>query len=137
MDLQRFVQAQDPVFENVLAELRAGQKRTHWMWFVFRQIAGLGMSPMAQHYAITGRAEAAAYLTHPVLGPRLLACTTLVNAVQGRTAREIFGPVDELKFCSSMTLFAQTAGDPGVFDQALEKYFADARDERTIALLDA
>jgi uncharacterized protein (DUF1810 family) len=133
--LRRFVAAQDQVFDAVLAELRAGQKRTHWMWFVFPQIAGLGMSAMAQHYAISGRAEAAAYLAHPLLGQRLVECTTLVNAVEDRTAREIFGQIDEMKFRSSMTLFSQAAGEGSVFSQALEKYFAGGRDEKTLELL--
>ncbi len=133
--LSRFVEAQEPVIEAVCAELRAGQKRTHWMWFVFPQIAGLGTSSMARHYAIAGRAEAEAYLAHPVLGPRLVACTGLVNDVAGRTAREIFGAIDEIKFCSSMTLFAETADERAAFGQALEKYFGGVRDERTIALL--
>jgi uncharacterized protein (DUF1810 family) len=107
------------------------------MWFVFPQIAGLGMSAMAQHYAISGRAETLAYLTHPVLEARLVECTGLVNAVNGRTAREIFGATDEIKFQSSMTLFAQTAGESGVFGEALQKYFGGVRDERTIELLGA
>ena len=134
---QRFVEAQEPVFESVRAELLAGQKRTHWMWFIFPQIAGLGSSAMAQHYAISGRAEAAAYLAHPLLGARLADCTALVNAAQGRTAREIFGPIDEMKFRSSMTLFAEIAEHSGGFALALQKYFAGARDERTIELLGA
>jgi uncharacterized protein (DUF1810 family) len=104
------------------------------MWFVFPQIAGLGSSAMALHYAISGRAEAVAYLAHEVLGPRLIACTELVNAVAGRTAGEIFGPVDALKFCSSMTLFDAVAGG-GVFGAALRKYFDGAVDARTIELL--
>jgi uncharacterized protein (DUF1810 family) len=133
-DLERFVAAQEPVIEGVCAELRAGQKRSHWMWFVFPQIVGLGSSAMARHYAISGRAEAAAYLAHPVLGARLAECTELVNAVAGRTAREIFGTVDELKFCSSMTLFDAVAGG-GVFGVALRKYFGGVGDARTIELL--
>jgi len=135
--LHRFVEAQEPLFETVLAELRAGQKRTHWMWFIFPQIAGLGSSAMAQRYAISGPEEAVAYLAHPLLGPRLLDCTALVNAVAGRTAREIFGSIDEMKFRSSMTLFAQTSGAPEIFEHALRKYFGGAGDERTTALLGA
>jgi uncharacterized protein (DUF1810 family) len=136
-DLQRFAMAQEAVFETVRSELRAGHKRTHWMWFVFPQLAGLGTSAMAQHYAIAGRAEAAAYLAHPVLGPRLRECTGLVNAVEGRTAREILGPVDEAKFRSSMTLFATIAGDENVFSVALENYFAGQKDIRTLEILGA
>ncbi len=133
-DLERFIAAQAPVFAGICSELRAGRKRSHWMWFVFPQIAGLGSSAMALHYAISGRAEAVAYLAHEVLGPRLIACTELVNAVAGRTAGEIFGPVDALKFCSSMTLFDAVAGG-GVFGAALRKYFDGAVDARTIELL--
>jgi uncharacterized protein (DUF1810 family) len=132
--LERFVAAQEPVFAAVCAELRAGRKQSHWMWFVFPQIAGLGASTMARHYAISGRAEAEAYLAHAVLGARLVECTQLVNAVAGRTAREIFGGVDELKFCSSMTLFDAVAGG-GVFAAALQKYFGGMADARTIELL--
>jgi uncharacterized protein (DUF1810 family) len=133
-DLARFVAAQAPLFAQVCTELRAGRKRSHWMWFVFPQIAGLGSSAMARHYAISGRAEAAAYLAHDVLGARLVACTELVNAVAGRSAVEIFGGVDGAKFCSSMTLFDAVAGG-GVFGAALRKYFDGAVDARTIELL--
>jgi len=133
-DLQRFVSAQAPIFAEVCLELRAGRKRTHWMWFVFPQIAGLGSSAMARHYAISGRAEAAAYLAHEVLGARLVACTELVNAVAGRSAVEIFGGVDGAKFCSSMTLFDAVAGG-GVFGAALQTYFGGVADARTIELL--
>ena len=108
-DLQRFVDAQNPVIERVLAELRTGRKRSHWMWFVFPQIAGLGNSEMNRRYAIASRDEAAAYLKHPVLGPRLRDCTRLVNLVQGSTAHQIFGSPDDMKFCSSMTLFSNLA----------------------------
>jgi len=133
-DLQRLVAAQGPVFAEVCAELRAGEKRSHWMWFVFPQIAGLGRSAMARRYAISGRAEAGAFLAHEVLGPRLVECTQLVNGVAGRSALEIFGAVDELKFCSSMTLFDAVVGG-GVFGVALQKYFGGGRDARTIELL--
>src|SRR6188474_2984892 len=109
--LDRFVTAQDPVFEQVRAELRAGRKRTHWMWFVFPQMQGLGHSPMAQKYAIVSREEASAYLEHPVLGPRLRECTKLVNRVEGRTLNQIFGYPDDLKFRSSMSLFAGATAD--------------------------
>jgi len=120
--LERFVAAQDPVFEQVRAELRAGRKRTHWMWFVFPQMQGLGHSPMAQKYAIVSREEASAYLEHPVLGPRLRECTKLVNRVEGRTLNQIFGYPDDLKFRSSMSLFAGATADNQVFKNALEKY---------------
>src|SRR5580692_6153851 len=105
-DLERFVTAQAPVIDRVRAELRAGSKRSHWMWFVFPQIAGLGSSAMAQRYAIASLDEAGAYLAHPVLGPRLRDCTALALDVAGRTAHQIFGNPDDLKFHSSLTLFA-------------------------------
>ncbi len=121
-DLQRFVAAQTPVIDQVRAELAAGAKRSHWMWFVFPQPAGLGYSTMSRTYAISGTPEAAAYLRHPVLGPRLRELTAIVNAVQGRAAEQIFGGVDALKFRSCMTLFAAVAPDEPVFRQALDKY---------------
>src|SRR3954469_25755775 len=105
-DLQRFIEAQAPVYERVCQELRDGRKTSHWMWFVFPQIAGLGLSSMSQRYAIRDRDEARAYDAHPVLGPRLRECTALVNAVEGRTAHQIFGSPDDVKFRSSMTLFS-------------------------------
>ena len=134
-DLQRFLDAQAPVYEQVLRELRAGHKTSHWMWFVFPQAAGLGFSSMAQRYAISGRDEAAAFDAHPVLGPRLRECTALVNAIQGRTAHEIFGSPDDLKFRSCMTLFAQCAEDASAFDAALSKYFDNEADSLTLARL--
>ena len=121
-DLQRFVRAQDPVIDRVRAELRAGDKRSHWMWFVFPQAAGLGLSEMSKRYAISGAEEAAAYLRHPVLGARLKELTAIVNGVQGRTAEQIFGGVDALKFRSCMTLFASVETEDTVFRQALNKY---------------
>jgi uncharacterized protein (DUF1810 family) len=130
--LRRFVDAQDPVIEAVRAELAAGRKAGHWMWFVFPQIAGLGRSPMAVRYAIGSRQEAAAYLAHPVLGSRLGGLTAVVNAVDGRPAREIFGSPDDLKFRSCMTLFAEAAGDATVFTEALGKYFGGAGDPLTL-----
>jgi uncharacterized protein (DUF1810 family) len=135
-DLRRFVEAQDEAAETVAAELRDGRKRTHWMWFVFPQMEGLGSSRMAQRYAISSRAEAEAYLEHPTLGPRLREWTALVNDVEGRTANEIFGSPDDLKFRSSMTLFAAVADDPEPFETALERYYDGDRDERTLRLLD-
>jgi uncharacterized protein (DUF1810 family) len=134
--LQRFVLAQDPVYATVLAELRAGSKRTHWMWFIFPQITGLGHSSMAQHYAIASIYEAQAYLEHPVLGPRLRTCTQAVLDLEGRSADQIFGSPDNLKFRSSMTLFAQAASEP-LFAAALAKYFAGKPDEQTLKLLAA
>ncbi len=131
-DLQRFVTAQAPVYEQVCAELRAGRKETHWMWFVFPQIEGLGRSPTARKYAIASRAEAEAYLRHPVLGARLRECARLVNQVQGRSIHEIFGSPDDLKFHSSMTLFARVASDKEEFMQALSKYFGGREDPATI-----
>ncbi len=131
-DLQRFVDAQEPVFDQVRAELRAGRKRGHWMWFLFPQIAGLGLSPTAKKYAIASRAEAAAYLEHPVLGPRLRQCARLVTKIEGRTIGEILGHPDDLKFRSSMTLFAQATPDNKVFIDALEKYFPAGFDRLTL-----
>jgi uncharacterized protein (DUF1810 family) len=133
--LRRFLDAQDPVYQQVLRELRSGRKTSHWMWFVFPQVAGLGFSPMAQRYAISGREEAAAYAAHPVLGARLRECTALVNAVEGRSAHEIFGSPDDLKFRSSMTLFAECAEDTAVFREALRKYFGGSADPLTLARL--
>jgi uncharacterized protein (DUF1810 family) len=133
--LQRFVDAQAPVFEQVLAELRAGRKRSHWMWFIFPQIAGLGSSPMAERYAISGHTEASAYLQHELLGPRLKHSTQLVNQVSGRTVEEIFGYPDNLKFRSSVTLFLSADPAETVFRSALEKFFAGEPDSATLALL--
>jgi uncharacterized protein (DUF1810 family) len=134
-NLQRFVDAQQPVLSRVEAELRAGRKASHWMWFVFPQVSGLGYSATSRKFAIASRAEAEAYLLHPVLGARLRDCTRLVNAVQGRSAREIFGSPDDQKFHSCMTLFAAVAPDPAIFAEALQKYFAGARDPQTLARL--
>jgi uncharacterized protein (DUF1810 family) len=134
-NLQRFVEAQDAVYDQVCSELRAARKTSHWMWFIFPQIAGLGFSSMAQRYAISGRAEAAAYLDHPVLGTRLVECTDLVNAVDGRTAHQIFGSPDDVKFRSSMTLFALCAEEPQAFLAALAKYFEGKADPLTEARL--
>jgi uncharacterized protein (DUF1810 family) len=133
-NLQRFVDAQDPVFAQAIAELRVGAKRSHWMWFVFPQIEGLGRSPRAQTYAIASRAEAEAYLRHPTLGPRLRACTRLVCLTEGRSAHQIFGAPDDLKFHSSMTLFANVAPDD-IFSEALAKYFGGKADPATIERL--
>ena len=131
-DLQRFVDAQDPVFEQVCSELRDGRKRSHWMWFIFPQIRGLGRSPTARLYAISSLDEAGAYLNHPILGPRLRRCTELANRIDGRSARQIFGSPDDLKFCSSMTLFAHAASDNGVFHEALDKFYGGQHDGKTL-----
>ncbi|MGA7539027.1 MAG: DUF1810 domain-containing protein [Steroidobacteraceae bacterium] len=133
--LERFVQAQEPVIERVLAELRAGRKASHWMWFVFPQLEGLGHSEMAQRFAIASRAEAEAYLAHPVLGPRLRECTRLVNEVGGHGIEEIFGYPDSLKFRSSMTLFAQVSPEDRLFADALRRYFAGEYDPLTLERL--
>lgn len=134
-DLRRFVDAQEPIYDQVLAELRAGRKRTHWMWFVFPQLRGLGRSAMAERYGIASRDEALAYLDHPLLGPRLLTCTTLVVAVQARSLNAILGSPDDLKFHASMTLFAEIAPDPRVIVEALAKSFDDRRDHMTLVML--
>jgi uncharacterized protein (DUF1810 family) len=134
-DLERFVDAQAPVYERVRRELEAGRKESHWMWFIFPQIAGLGQSPMSIRFAIASLDEARAYLAHPILGRRLSECAGLVLDVDGRTARAIFGPIDEMKFRSSMTLFAQAAPNEDVFQRCLDKYFAGKPDPATLARL--
>ena len=137
-DLERYVQAQQPVFAQVCAELEGGRKQSHWMWFIFPQLRGLGSSPMAERYAIGSLAEARAYLAHPLLGERLRRCTQLVNRVEGRTAQAIFGYPDYLKFRSAMTLFARAAaGSSEPFREALAKYFAGEEDPLTRELLGA
>jgi len=134
-DLQRFVDAQTDVYEDVVDELRAGHKASHWMWFVFPQLRGLGHSPTAQHYGIASLDEARAYLAHPVLGDRLRECTRLVLRVDGRNARAIFGSPDDFKFRSCMTLYGFAAPDEDVFAQALDRYFGGEPDPRTLELL--
>ncbi|WEX77845.1 DUF1810 domain-containing protein [Sinorhizobium numidicum] len=134
-DLERFVKAQENTYAAALAELRAGAKRTHWMWFIFPQIEGLGHSPTAQYYALSNIDEARAYLKHPLLGRRILECTEAVNAVRGRSALEIFGRPDDLKFRSSMTLFEAAAPTIGAFARALDHYFDGVRDTRTTEIL--
>lgn len=131
-ELQRFVDAQEPLYAQVCDELRSGRKRSHWMWFVFPQIRGLGSSAMAQHFALSSLAEAEAYLHHPLLGERLRQCTQYVNAVEHRSIEEIFGYPDNLKFHSSMTLFERAAADKALFTQALQKYFAGQADPLTL-----
>ena len=132
-DLQRFVAAQDSggTYQRAAAELRNGRKASHWMWFIFPQIAGLGYSPASQTYAISGLAEARAYLAHPVLGARLIECAAIVAGVSGRTAEQIFGEVDALKLRSSMTLFMHAAPGEPVFRQILERYFGALADPAT------
>jgi len=123
------------VYETVLGELRAGRKRTHWMWFIFPQIAGLGRSDMAQRFALASVEEAAAYLAHPVLGMRLRECCVLVVGIERRPISEIFGHPDDLKFRSSMTLFARAAPDDPIFAACLKRFFGGEADARTLALL--
>jgi uncharacterized protein (DUF1810 family) len=136
MDLERFVRAQDSggMYQRAVAELRNGRKTSHWMWFIFPQIAGLGRSAMAQAYAISDLAEARAYLAHPVLGPRLIECTEIVASHQGLSAQQIFGGIDAIKLRSSMTLFARADPDQAIFQQVIEQYFdgPDAETERRI-----
>jgi uncharacterized protein (DUF1810 family) len=131
-NLERFVSAQDSIYAEVLSELRAGMKTSHWMWFIFPQIRGLGRSPVSVEYAISSREEAAAYLQHPVVGPRLKECTQLVLDVENRSAEEIFGSPDDMKFRSSMTLFAQVSTDDDIYARALQQYFAGVPDQLTL-----
>jgi uncharacterized protein (DUF1810 family) len=130
-DLDRFVRAQVPDYERALSELRAGKKKSHWMWYIFPQIEGLGQSPMSVRYSIKSTAEARAYLDHPVLGPRLRECAAVVRDIVGRSALEIFGSPDDLKLRSCATLFAAVSND-GVFEQVLKKYFDGERDMETL-----
>jgi uncharacterized protein (DUF1810 family) len=136
-DLERFVEAQDNrgTYERALAELRAGRKTSHWMWFVFPQIAGLGMSPAAHRYAISSLDEATAYVAHPILGPRLVECARTLTELSSHDAFEIFGGIDEMKLRSSMTLFTRAAPDVDVFERVLEQYFDGVADARTDELL--
>ncbi|MGV3655754.1 MAG: DUF1810 domain-containing protein [Noviherbaspirillum sp.] len=133
--LERFVQAQQPVYEQAIGELRDGRKRSHWMWFIFPQIKGLGRSEMAKHYAISSKDEAAAYLAHPILGPRLEQCAHLVLAIEGKNLNEIFGDPDDAKFRSCMTLFWSVAGPASVFQACLKKYCGNQPDPWTVARL--
>jgi uncharacterized protein (DUF1810 family) len=134
-NLERFVDAQAPVYEQVRREMAAGRKQSHWMWFIFPQIAGLGQSPMSVRFAIASLDEAKAYLANPVLGARLRECTQLSLDVEDKTARDIFGSIDEMKFRSSMTLFARAAPDEDIFHRCLDKYFAGASDPATLEKL--
>ena len=131
-NLARFVLAQAPVFRRVVSELEAGVKMGHWMWFIFPQIRGLGRSSVSMEYAISGRPEAQAYLLHPILGPRLKECTRLVLLVEGRSVADIVGSPDDMKFSSSMTLFAQVSSADDIFEKALQKYFAGVPDRLTL-----
>jgi uncharacterized protein (DUF1810 family) len=130
--LERFVDAQSGVYDEACEELREGRKRSHWMWFIFPQIRGLGSSAMANRYAISSLAEAEAYLSHPSLGPRLRNCTRLVVDLEGRSIEEIFGYPDDLKFRSSMTLFSRATPDDQIFNEALRKYFRGVPDQATL-----
>lgn len=133
--LDRFLAAQEPIWERVLAELQAGKKRSHWMWFVFPQFKGLGHSDMAARYAIQSRTEAKAYLEHPVLGARLRECCKILLALETSSAHTVFGTPDDLKLRSSMTLFGEVAGGDGGFEAVLKKYFGGEQDPRTLELL--
>lgn len=137
-DLNRFTDAQEPVYDSILGELQNGQKRTHWMWFVFPQIDGLGHSPTAQFYAIKSIEEARAYLKHPVLGPRLKECAEAILLVEGRSASAVFGYPDDLKLRSSMTLFAFIAEDPAnsVFTRVLNRYYGGEQDHATLQIIE-
>ena len=135
LDLDRFVRAQDPVFEQVRAELRAGRKSSHWMWFVFPQLAGLGRSETARYYAIDSLDEARAYLGHAVLGPRLRECADLLLAVEGGTAEGILGPIDAMKLRSSMTLFLRAAPDDPRWQRVLDRFYSGVADSRTDQIL--
>jgi uncharacterized protein (DUF1810 family) len=134
-DLARFIQGQERAYEIALSEIRAGRKQSHWMWYIFPQFEGLGLSTMARHYAIKSTAEAKAYLAHPILGPRLVQSTQAALDVPGRSAFEIFGSPDDLKLRSSATLFALVSPPDSVFQRVLDKYFQGERDARTLALV--
>lgn len=134
-DLHRFLAAQEGVYTSVLSELRSGRKRSHWMWFIFPQIDGLGHSSTSRYYAIKSVEEARQYLSHAVLGRRLSECSEAVYSVQGRSASEIFGFPDDLKLHSSMTLFAQVGGPDSIFAKVIEKYYGGQPDKRTLGLL--
>jgi uncharacterized protein (DUF1810 family) len=134
-DLNRFLSAQEGVYDRVIAELRAGRKRTHWMWYIFPQIDGLGRSPTARQYAIKSLEEARRYLAHPLLGARLVECAETVLAVQGLSASDIFGYPDDMKLCSSMTLFALVSEPRSVFERVLDKYYRGKRDTGTLQIV--
>jgi uncharacterized protein (DUF1810 family) len=135
-NLQRFIAAQNPIFEQVLLELEMGKKQTHWMWFVFPQIKGLGQSEIAKRYAISCKDEAVVFLAHPILGPRLERCTRMVNELHNHTAEQIFGHIDAMKFWSSMTLFTQAPPGATIFQHALDKFYGGNPDLKTLELLE-
>jgi uncharacterized protein (DUF1810 family) len=134
-DLGRFLTAQESAYERALAEIKAGRKTSHWMWYIFPQFRGLGSSPTSAYFAIQSVEEARAYLAHPVLGARLIACAEAVMGVEGRSAMEIFGSPDDMKLKSSVTLFAAVAEKGSVFERVLERYFGGERDEKTVRLM--
>ena len=135
-DLERFVTAQEPVFDTVINELRAGRKRTHWIWFVFPQLRGLGRSSMAEHYGISSLAEARAYLAHPVLGPRLDLCTRMVLEIEAPSLKAILGSPDDMKFRSCATLFALATGErDNPFQRAIDQWCDGRPDDRTLTLI--
>jgi uncharacterized protein (DUF1810 family) len=134
-NLNRFVQAQEHDYELALSEIRRGRKRSHWMWYIFPQYAGLGFSAMSQEYAIKSVAEAQAYLSHPILGQRLVECTEAVLAIEEKSAYEVFGSPDDLKLKSCATLFAQVSPPGSVFEQLLDEFYQGQRDEKTLRLL--
>ena len=134
-DLNRFVQAQERDYERALSEVKNGRKRSHWMWYIFPQFDGLGFSATSKQYAIKSVAEAKAYLSHPILGPRLIACAEAALSVEGRTAHEIFGSPDDMKLKSCATLFAYVSPEGSVFEQVLNKFFHGDRDQKTLDLL--
>ncbi|WP_199313688.1 DUF1810 domain-containing protein [Leptolyngbya sp. FACHB-671] len=134
-DLNRFLQAQQANYEQALSEIKSGRKRSHWMWYVFPQFDGLGSSPTSKRYSIKSVAEAKAYLSHPILGSRLIECVEAVLSVEGRTAYEIFGSPDDMKLKSCATLFAYVSTEKSVFDQLLDRFFQGERDEKTLRLL--
>lgn len=134
-NLRRFLDAQERDYRSALAEITAGQKRSHWMWYIFPQYDGLGFSPTSIHYAIKSPEEAAVYLDHPILGPRLRECVDALLSVTGKSAHEIFRSPDDLKLKSSMTLFAHVSPEGSAFEQALDRYFEGQRDQRTLELV--
>ncbi|MBB3406889.1 uncharacterized protein (DUF1810 family) [Rhizobium sp. BK316] len=136
-DLHRFIEAQNGVYEQALAELKTGRKRSHWMWFIFPQIAGLGTSSMAEKYAVRSAEEASAYLADPILGSRLLRCVEAILSINDRSAHDIMGAPDDLKLCSSMTLFAAVSDHGSPFHKAIERFYDGKFDERTISILSA
>jgi uncharacterized protein (DUF1810 family) len=136
-NLQRFLDAQSGTYAQALRELRNGQKRSHWMWFIFPQVSGLGFSEDSRFYAIRSLDEARAYLEHPVLGPRLVECSAAVLALEGRTSLDIFGSIDALKFRSSLTLFTRVSARGSIFEKSLEKYYSGEPDLKTLHVLNS